>query len=245
MAHLSRTQGASAGGRARVAGLVIVAAALTACGGARHPTRASRSSLIAVNSPAANGIDSACGTVTSAARVLCPSWLPGGGSDQWQGGAVGTNEHCSYLVTLLGTKTAPAVPFHVMFGGRCRLLSLDVTKHGRWPERPDFTHYLGLVGETQPRAGRNAPPVPVRLRVIAHTTVRGQPALIVQVASYPNAGIQKGHYAIVWNEDGDGYALSYHYLRGDAGEPPTPPDVQALRHGAMRMVPLSTIQAQR
>ncbi|MDQ6806883.1 MAG: hypothetical protein M3065_18425 [Actinomycetota bacterium] len=117
-----------------------------------------------------------------------------------------------------------------MFGGRCQRFSLAQTSGGRWPIKPNFTDYLELIGEAPPLPGPHPAPTPVRLRVVQRTTVGASPAIVVQVAAYPNAGIQKSHYAIVWNRGPDGYELSFHYVpRGDRGLPPSHAEVQALR----------------
>ncbi len=201
----------------------------------RQSTRVAR---LKPNSVAANGIDHACGLAsTVSVIVLCPAWLPGGNGEQWGGGPVGGAGRCAYLISISGGSGSAEVPFHVMLGGRCHRFSLAQTQHGRWPITPNFTDYLELIGETCPRPGRHPPSIPVRLRVVQRTTVAANRAIVVQVPPYPDAGIQKSHYAIVWNRGTAGYELSFHYVpRGDSGLPPTPAEVQALRLAAAEMV---------
>ncbi len=227
--------------RSRAASVLAAALAVAGCAGPKvaEPTSAERAGL-AQGSTALNGIESACGEVSTSVRVLCPGWLPGGNHNEWGGMQVGTSGRCSYLVTLLGTVVTQEVPFHVMFGGRCRPFSLAITKNRQWPVKPDFTNYLGLIGEPPPREGPARAAIPVHLHVVQETTLRTGKALVVAVASYPNAGIQKGHYAIIWNSEGSGYELSYHYLRGDAGQPPTAADIADLKRGALSMAPLQS-----
>ncbi len=219
-----------------LAASLLLSSATLACGSTKGSRRTAGPRLDA-NSVALNGIDQACGeAATPAVTVLCPTWLPGGNGDQWAGGLVGGAGRCGYLVSIIG-RSASDVPFHVMFGGRCQRFSLAQTRGGRWPIEPNFTDYLELVGEGPPRPGPHPAPTPVRLRVVQRTTVAAIPALVVQVASYPNAGIQKSHYAIVWNRGTDGYELSFHYApRGDRGLPPTHAEVQALRMASGEMV---------
>lgn len=224
--------------------VVAVGLGIVSCGG-RAPGKGFRSvprgtrpaPQLGTHSAALSGIQSACRQARSSARVLCPFWLPGGGADAWSGGPVGTSDRCSYLVSLLGTKTGRATPFHVMFGGRCQAIGLATNRAGRWPIRPNFRQYLELIGEPPPprQSGPLPPPRPVRVRVVARAMVGDERAIVVQIPHYPNAGIQEGHYAIVWNQSGDGYELSYHYARGDNGKPPTRAEIRALRAGAASM----------
>ena len=216
-----------------LAGLVVSAAAL-GCGSQRVRTGLPG---LAANSVAANGIDSACGQITDASVVvLCPTWLPGGDNDPWAGGPVGGSGGCAYLVSILGGTASDTVPFHVMFGGRCHRFSLAQTPSGEWPRRPNFTNYLGLIGQAPRTAGGPTEPPPIRLKVVERTTVGNGAALMVRVPPYPDAGIQEGHYAIVWNHGQDGYELSFHYSpRGAEGLPPTPEEREALRASASEM----------
>lgn len=215
----------------------VIGAALLGCGGSVESSSKHDRASGSV-SAAARGISEACsGLGRTTVRVLCPAWLPGGPADRWSGGPLSGGGRCSYLISAVGSVSSDQVPFHVMFGGRCRRFSLAETARKQWPIRPDFNHYLGLIGENPPHAGKLPPAVPVRLRVIERTAIGQTPAVVLQVAAYPDAGVQKGHYAIVWNRGDAGYELSYHYTpRGDNGQPPTQAEIQALRRGAAAMI---------
>ncbi len=219
-----------------LAASLLLSIASLACGSTMSEN--TRLARLNPNSVAANGINQACGAVAiTSVVVMCPAWLPGGNSQQWSGGPVGGAGGCGYLISIIGGSASAEIPFHVMFGGRCKRFSLAQAPDGRWPLTPNFTDYLELIGETPPRPGSRFPQIPIRLRVVERTTVAAAPAIVVQVAAYPNAGIQKGHYAIIWNRGTNGYELSFHYLpRGESGLPPTPAEVQALRSAATGMI---------
>lgn len=215
---------------------VLLGLLLAGCGSKKVQGHLTQTRL-AVNSVAMNGIGSACGQTTAmGVDLLCPSWLPGGDGNQWAGEAVGGVGRCSYLVSILGSSSTDSVPFHVMFGGRCRRFSLVETRAGRWPVKPNFVSYLGLIGNAPPKPGRQQDLSPLAVKVFERTTVGRSVALVLQIPDYPNAGIQKGHYAIVWNRGNDGYELSFHYaLRAQRGLPPTPAEIRALRRAANEM----------
>lgn len=223
----------------RAALVALVSVVVVGCGGsqaapARNPTETLRASSVA-----ANGIASACGQAPAVGvRVLCPTRLPGGDSDPWAGGPVGATAGCSYLISILGGTASSTLPFHVMFGGRCRQFSMNETASGEWPVRPNFTDYLELIGHAPRSVGpaSSTPPAPIRLRVVEKTTVGASAALVVRVPPYPNAGIQQGHYAIVWNHGHGGYELSFHYSsRSAAGATATRQQLDALRLAASAM----------
>ena len=162
--------------------------------------------------------------------VLCPGWLPSrrGQMERYEGYSLSRRDfesgRCHYLTQLgyRGPGAGEAVPFHVLFGGRCRPIAL-----------------AGGVGSTlRTRALRLVPS-----RIEAKLEVDGARALVLRVPPYPGGGIHGGHYAIVWNRGGHGYVLSLHLYRGDSaydGYPrPLPPrgsDIRALRRAAERMV---------
>jgi len=209
---------------------------LAGCGAEESPGHLAQRRL-AVNSVAMNGIGSACDQTTAMGfDLLCPTWLPGGDGNQWAGEAVGGVDRCSYLVSILGSSSSDSVPFHVMFGGRCRRFSLVQTRTGRWPAKPNFASYLGLIGHAPPKPSRQQDLSPHSVKVLERTTVGSSLALLLQIPDYPNAGIQEGHYAIVWNRGNDGYELSFHYQsRAQHGLPPTPAEIEALRRAANEM----------
>ena len=178
--------------------------------------------------------------------VRCPAWLP---APARRDGApafhVGNRDidgsACGYL-TELHLRSAPPgatpsggrYPFHVWFGGRCEPFPIDADA-GRWPPVPDRTSYLGLVGVAPATAGGRPGGRLVRPRVVAVTSVRGHTALVLAVAPFPRGGLHGGHYAIVWNEGGAGYALSFHGIGGDRGLDPTPREVRLLTRAAASM----------
>ena len=178
--------------------------------------------------------------------VRCPAWLA---APPRRDGApafhVGNRDidgsACGYLTELHPRPGPPGrsppagrYPFHVWFGGRCRPLPIEADD-GRWPPAPDRASYLGLVGVAPAtRDGRRGERL-VRPHVVAMTSVRGHSALVLAVAPFPRGGLHGGHYAVVWNEGGDGYALSLHHPGGDQGLDPTPAEIRQLLRAAASM----------
>jgi hypothetical protein len=73
------------------------------------------------------------------------------------------------------------------------------------------------AGTPSPPAGTPSPRV--RPRVVARTTVRGAPALVLAFGPYPGSGtVHGGHEAIVFNEGGDGQTVSMHFARGSRSQ---------------------------
>ncbi len=69
--------------------------------------------------------------------------------------------------------------------------------------------------------------------------MRGQRALVLTVAPFQRGGgVHGGHYALVWNQGGNGYAVSFHYPRADLGKPPRLREIRALTRAAESMRPL-------
>jgi hypothetical protein len=182
------------------------------------------------------------------AVVRCPAWLPApprrdGGPAFHVGNRDIDGSACGYLTELHlrtadpgATRSTGRYPFHVWFGGRCEPFAIDADD-GRWPPAPDRTSYLGLVGVAPEAPGGPSHERLVRPRVVAVTSVRGHTALVLAVAPFPRGGLHGGHYAIVWNEDGDGYALSIHGVGGDRGLDPTPREIRILTRAAASMRP--------
>jgi hypothetical protein len=178
--------------------------------------------------------------------VRCPAWLPAPARrDGEPAFHVGNRDidgsACGYLTELHLRSARPGAPpstgrypFHVWFGGRCEPFPIDADD-GRWPPVPDRTSYLGLVGVAPETPGGAARERLVRPRVVAATSVRGHTALVLAVAPFPRGGLHGGHYAIVWNEGGDGYAISSHGLGGDRGLDPTPREIRTLTRAAASM----------
>jgi hypothetical protein len=226
---------------------------LVGCGGGEGEGRAADRAAL-VDSPSLAGVvarDCAALAETERMPVLCPSWLPSVRSwpDRYDGYSLSQRDfernRCRYLTQMgyRGPGAGGRVPFHVLFGGTCGQLPLTV-RDGRWPSRlPARAHedlyarYLRLpTGTWAP--GRARPRVN-RPRVVGRATVAGKPALLLQLDRHPRGGIHGGHYAIVWNADGAGHALSLHYDRGDAGgrgSRPRPSDRRALIDAAEGMV---------
>jgi hypothetical protein len=75
-------------------------------------------------------------------HVACPRQLPDG---NWSVSAVTVRRRgCAYLVDLTGTpRDERDVPFHLLFGGRCRRWALAATG-GRWPALRLHGDDLGL-----------------------------------------------------------------------------------------------------
>jgi hypothetical protein len=192
-------------------------------------------------------LDATCGAIEASGVVVrCPSWLPAPSRrDGSPAFAVGNRDldgtDCSYLTELHLRSGDPAhYPFHVWFGGRCRPFELRA-KAGRWPARPRRTGFLGLVGTAPERPGRPPRGRLVWPRVVAATAVHGRMALVLAVEPFPRGGLHGGHYAVVWNEGGDGYAISAHMPGGDAGSDPTPRQVRQLTWAAESMRPAGPV----
>ena len=177
--------------------------------------------------------------------VRCPVWLPAparrdGATAFHVGNSDIDGSACGYLTELhLGPaqpgapSTTDRYPFHVWFGGRCEPFPIEADD-GRWPPTPDRTSYLGLVG-VAPAAPGGARERLVRPRVVAVTSVRGRRALVLAVEPFPRGGLHGGHYAIVWNEGGDGYAISFHQTGGDRGLDPSLRQIRELTRAAASM----------
>lgn len=50
-----------------------------------------------------------------------------------------------------------------------------------------------------------------RVSAVRSATVKQQPALLLEPAGYPTGGIHGGHLAVIWNQEGNAYALSMHF----------------------------------
>jgi hypothetical protein len=178
-------------------------------------------------------IASACRELaqTSRTTILCPTWLPTTVDVQRS-----IPQACSYFIEALakGYTGQEALPFHFIVAGRCRPFSLAVRPDGRWPVRPNKRDYLSLVGERSLRPGASSAPLELPL-VIGQETVDGKPALLCRIAPYPNGGLHGGHYALIWNDGGDGYVVSMHYGRGDSARAPTSQNIRDLRRAARSM----------
>ena len=80
-------------------------------------------------------------------------------------------------------------------------------------QRPSFS-LAGSPGQTWPRPGRPKPVSQLNLppaRILRHTVVLGQPALVLISAPYPGGGFMGGHVIVLWNAHSHGYVLSLHY----------------------------------
>lgn len=111
--------------------------------------------------------------------------------------------------------------FHLLIGGRCDPFPLS-TRAGRWPARVGgIEPSLRLVGYGSLSLGDPAgtPPPRVRPRVVARTTVREAPALVLAFGPLPGSGtVHGGHEAIVFNDRGDGQTVSMHFARGSRSQ---------------------------
>lgn len=211
------------------------------------PTASDAGASPIVDSKTIDGqLERACAELGATERmpVLCPSWLPRArpGSMRYAGYKLSHEDfetgRCVYLTQMgyAGRGEGRSVPFHVLFGGRCGGFPM-ATSSGRWPAR-ELDEDLRLTTEY------GSPPDErlIRPRVAARVTVNGQPALVLRVRHAPVGGIHGGHYAIVWNTQGAGYVLSFHYYRGDSdfeqverALPPRRSDVHALVRAAQSM----------
>lgn len=175
------------------------------------------------------GLKEACEEVRDAKRVapLCPTWLPpaGDGFDQYRGYSVSQvdferGKRCQYLTQLgySGDGAGTDLPFHMLFGGRCDPWPMAVSRR-RWPARPGrgrkaVAGRLRLVNLVRV-PGRSTAKV-VRPKVVGRSAINGNRAQILWFAPLARGGIHGGHYGVIWNYRGAGYALTLHYNRGDA-----------------------------
>lgn len=141
--------------------------------------------------------------------VLCPTRLP---DARWfvryQTLATGRDE---YLTNLETRPHGSGDPFHVLAGGRRGRFSLEV-QAGKWPAERDTPRGLRLVGARALKPGQaweDQQDVPLTL--LRRATVREHPALLLRASQYPTGGVHGGHLAVVWNQGGNGYALSMHF----------------------------------
>jgi hypothetical protein len=213
---------------------VALAAPAAGCGGstgtaARGPTPPAARITV----PA--GAHAACERLARGSRitVLCP---PAGGRPRPLVRLIHEDldpTPCAYLMNLdsLGPDRGDARPFHLLLGGSCLRFPLTA-RRGRWTADPQAS--LRLVGSPPvPSGGR---PTVARPHVLRRLTVRGRRGLLLR--SDPLAGpLNAGHYALVWNERGAGYAISAHYASGDRRRAPRPDQVRALQDLAADLRP--------
>jgi hypothetical protein len=221
------------------AAALAVAVVATACG-AGSPTRRPADAGLRALHP---DVRSACAELAAepGLQIRCPTWLPGFGRQRARNSFESHPSNdvggCGYLVELVVRRAPqrPDIPFHIIFGGECRAFSLKV-HGGHWPPEPRFGDALGLVTHKplSPRQRRERLEVP---RVLAQVPFMGARALVLMVAPYPSGGINGGHVALVWNESGSGYLMSFHYARDTAGTAPTHHEVQELMRAARSMTP--------
>ncbi len=159
-----------------------------------------------------------------ALAVRCPSWLPLGA---WGGRALRSGE-CDYLFDL-HRRSGQGGPYHAFVGGRCGNFSLR-TRRGWWPVKPRRVRDLGLIGSKPLEPGQRGPTSPARLRVLGTTTVADGPALLLVAKPFPTGGVHGGHIAVVWNQDGAGYAVTLHFA--DEGTPDERSENVVLRAAA-------------
>lgn len=158
-------------------------------------------------------------------KVLCPARVPtaSGALVVRHGDLEGGR--CAFLVDVGSRRPPRRGPFHILFGGVCRQLPL-ATRAGRWPARR-VGENLRLVAHGTSVPGQDAGRV-VRPELVRRTQVRGQRALLLRAEPYPDGGLHGGHYALVWNEGGSGYAASLHFARGDRGRAPAEQEAAEL-----------------
>jgi hypothetical protein len=226
--------------------LAGMSAFVAACDGSSRDTRPLGTDRVSEPSVITGELERACTALAASERiaVLCPTWLPSTrtGAERYAGFSMSQADFergaCQYLtqISYTGSGAGRTVPFHILFGGRCEPFPLK-TRQGHWPARGNLGRDLRLTNRVR-TPGR--PDTIVRPKVVYRATVRRRPALVLQVAPYPDGGIHGGHYAIVWNRGDAGYALSLHYTRGGesgGGDalPPRRANVRALVRGARSM----------
>jgi hypothetical protein len=97
-------------------------------------------------------------------------------------------------------------------------------------QRPPFS-LVGAPGSTWPRPGQPRPldqlalprlqTTPIQgggryveqrpARILSRTHVRRHSGLVLVAPSYPTGGFMGGHVVVIWNADGHGYMLSFHF----------------------------------
>jgi len=188
----------------RPAGLVLLALALGGC--ADRPARDDGLEAL----PASAVARCAALAPRRDIPVLCPARLP---AARWYVRYQTLRSGRAEYLTNLDTKPSlSGDPFHVLAGGRRGRFSLR-TDRGRWPANEDLERDLGLVGAAPRKPGRpgDTKARPVRPTVRHRAAVDRHPALLLQVAGYPNGGVHGGHLAVVWNQGRSGSALSVHF----------------------------------
>ena len=192
-----------------------------------------------------------CRSIVATVEVRCPTWLPAPATRDGAAAFHVSNRDfdgsgCGYLTELHSRRVDDFSmhPYHVWFGGRCRPFSLREAD-GRWPARPNRHDFLAVVLPAPGTPGMRTRPALVRPRVLSVTSVRGRRALLLAVDPFPRGGLHGGHYAIVWNEGGGGYAMSLHYPRGDRRRPPSVRQVRALTRAAASMRPAADLLDER
>lgn len=199
-------------------GLALAAAVFIAgCGSSPHDagvTVADHRSLPATGfARTPSAVLRACRALVSRrrVRVRCPARLPDSGWAVTERTLV--NDRCAYLLNLAGApvdSTAPA--FHLLLGGRCGQFSLS-ERAGRWQPRPHSStgQDLGLLPCRAPSDDAACRPP----RMLAHATVDGHRALLLEVAPFPAGGVHGGHLVALWNQGAAGYLVSMHFAGND------------------------------
>lgn len=141
--------------------------------------------------------------------LLCPTRLP---KARWKVAHQTLRAgRLEYLIDLETNRTGSGDPFHMLAGGRHGRFSLNTT-NGKWPTNTHLTRDLGLVGAKPLKPGqRREQQQRVRLKLVRRSIVGEHPALLLEVADYPEGGVHGGHLAVVWNQGRDGYLLSMHF----------------------------------
>lgn len=218
-------------------GVLVAAAALVGCGGGQRDSagepenrRVGAPSLAIAAAPEL--VKRQCRKVAHEQRITarCPSWIPAAGTGERVADLViegrGDFEagRCAWLTGYQYPRPHgrnPGAVFHLLVGGRCQPFPLT-TRGRRWPASVnDIEPSLRLVGNGSLSAG-DPPGTPfprVRPQVIARTTVRDAPALVLAFGPYPGSGtVHGGHEAIVFNRGGDGQTVSMHFTRGSQSQ---------------------------
>jgi hypothetical protein len=157
--------------------------------------------------PAPRVVVSFCKKTRKPVPVLCPTVFPRRAPPapppdrrDLSGRDFTPSRYAGYLVNFNDPRARTRDLGHVVLAAQPRRFSLDGAPGADWPragQRPDAEMRIGAAGT-----------------VVRRTAVHGRPAIVVRSKPYPAGGIHGGHVVVAWNEGGDGYLVSLHYIGG-------------------------------
>jgi hypothetical protein len=180
----------------RRAAAIAVLALAAGCGGPKESVEPTAEDRMPAT-PAEVTRACASAAATYQGTVRCPAKMPAWrGAPEIEFGGRARADRCSWLT---GVEMKGAAS-HLLLGGQCRPLELDVDGD-RWPaELGSPRRNLALVGAARPRVVRD------------DLTVGGRRALLIAWTTYTLSGtVHAGHQALIWNAGGEGHVVSAHF----------------------------------